>query len=262
VTTLFDNTNTSTQTTQVDETKNYLEELVGEGKKFKTPQELARGKAEADAFVERLKQEQQALREENARLQQEASSKNRLSDLLDRLEKEPGTTTTTSQTTTSGEPDGSKQVITPEKIAEIIDQRVSQREKLLIEANNLQYVKNTLTETFGPNYSETLKSKAQELSVGTEFLDSLARAQPKAFLELVGVKAGAQQATRTSPTGGAPASSTNTQAFTKTNVSTDRTMSYYDKIKTASPKEYWSPKVQNQMHNDALRLGPQFFDSP
>src|SRR4029450_8159059 len=56
----------------VDPNKNYLEELVGEGKKFKTPEDLARGKAESDSFIERLQKELHGLRNElKSRLQLE-----------------------------------------------------------------------------------------------------------------------------------------------------------------------------------------------
>ena len=35
----------------VDPNKNYLTELVGDGKKFKTQEELARGKYESDLYL-------------------------------------------------------------------------------------------------------------------------------------------------------------------------------------------------------------------
>lgn len=41
-----------------------LKELVGEGKKFKSVDDLARGKMEADAFIEQLKSETAALKEQ------------------------------------------------------------------------------------------------------------------------------------------------------------------------------------------------------
>src|SRR5688500_15910791 len=49
---------------QFDQDKDYFSELVGEDKKFKTPADLARAKAESDAFIERLKQENSGLRNE------------------------------------------------------------------------------------------------------------------------------------------------------------------------------------------------------
>ena len=37
-------------------------------------------------------------------------------------------------------------------------------------------------------------------------------------------------------------------------------MSYYEKLKKADPKRYWTADIQAQKHKDALRLGMAFFD--
>ena len=53
----------------VDPNKNYLEELVGEGKKFKDPVALARSKVESDRHIAKLESELKAIRTDmNSRL--------------------------------------------------------------------------------------------------------------------------------------------------------------------------------------------------
>ena len=57
---LFDPTNAP----QLDETKDYLTELVGDGKKFKDVKDLAKGKAFSDLHIQTLEKTLNQMREE------------------------------------------------------------------------------------------------------------------------------------------------------------------------------------------------------
>lgn len=59
-----------------------VEALVGEGKKFKTIEDLARGKLEADNFIEKLKEENQMALDEIEKLQGNREESARLADLI------------------------------------------------------------------------------------------------------------------------------------------------------------------------------------
>lgn len=52
------------------ENESVFDTLVGEDKKFKTPEDLARGKREADAFITKVQDENASLKEELAKLQE------------------------------------------------------------------------------------------------------------------------------------------------------------------------------------------------
>src|SRR5882757_7528259 len=71
---------------QLDQSRNYLADLVGPDKKFKTNEDLARGKAEADVTIELFKKRQDELRTDYLKLREEANEQAKLQDLLDRLE--------------------------------------------------------------------------------------------------------------------------------------------------------------------------------
>jgi hypothetical protein len=235
--------------THVDPNKNYMEELVGDGKKFKTPEELARGKYEADQFIERLKREQEALR-------QELNSRKRLEEVADLL-----TSQQKSQSNEGPPParqDGEKSnTLTPEQLELMLEERLTKREQQRSRDQNITSVKQKLTEAFGQNYAAKLQQEATNLGVTREYLTNLAAESPQAFYRLVGLDAGSRQQDTTlfSP----PPSSVNTSSFAP-NVTGERTQGYYDKLKQSDPRTYWSPKVQNEMHRDAQRLGARFFD--
>lgn len=229
-----------------DPDKNYVEELVGENKKFKTVDELARGKWEADQFIERLKQEQAALREE-------LNSRKRLEEVADLLSQQK------SQSNEGPPPardDGDKNnTLTPEQLEKMLEERLTKRERQQVRDRNINEVKQKLTETMGQNYAAKLEQEARNLGVTREYLTNLAADSPQAFYRLMGLDTPRSQGTSVSP----PPSSVNPAAFTP-NTTGERTQAFYDKMKQNDPKTYWSPKTQNEMHRDAQRLGVRFFD--
>ena len=232
---------------QPDPNVNYLETLVGDGKKFKSVEDLAKGKAEADAFIERLTREQEQLR-------QELSTKLTMEQYIDKM------AAPSPNTQTPNEPNGNQgenfQGLKPEDVERIIDQRVSAREAERIQTENLRTVKETLTQSLGPDFPNKLKSISQAIGMSEEDMTDMAKLRPKAFLALVQAQAPQQQTQQGLFT---PPGSQQPQGFKPS--SSDRTHSYYENLRKTNPTEYWTPRVQNQMHQEALRLGEKFFDS-
>lgn len=251
MTNLF-NTSVTNGETPIDPQKNYFEELVGDDKKFKTPQDLARAKLESDSFIERLKRENEQIRTElNARLTVE--------QLMDKVtaSKETPNQPLGNQPENNGE--GGAKTFNEEDIARIVEQRITEKERTRIQESNLNQVRQALTEKFGPDFASQLKQTADSFGVGEEFLNNLAKEQPRAFLALVD-REGPKTPQNTQVNLFTPSPSVQTprtQGFTPTG---DRKMSYYEDLKRKDQALYWSPKVQNQMHQDAIKLGDVFFD--
>lgn len=257
---LFDeptNAQGDTATTSTS-TANPLEELVGEGKKFKTPEDLARGKLESDQFIERLKGELAGLRSE-------LNTRQTLEQLMDKMAAGSGSTTDNSnqmannQTPTNG--DGTKS-FTEDDVMRIVESKLSEAEKIRVQNNNLSLVRNALSERYGNDYVSKLKESAQHLGVDENFLQDMAKNQPKAFLKLIDSEAAGGNTNAASSNNSlfAPPTGQNLRSEFKPNAG--RTKGYYDQLKAKSPSEYWSPAIQNQMHKDALSLGEKFFDTP
>ena len=238
----------------VDPSKNYLEELVGEGKKFKSQEDLARAKLESDAFIARLQGELQGIRTElNTRLTVE-----QMMDKITAAKEATNSNTNGNQPVVNG--DSGAKSLTEEDLTALVEDRISKIEKARIQESNLNQVRQVLTEKFGADFPSHLKQTATNLGVGEEFLNNLAKEQPKAFLALVGQQ-DAPKAPQVQNTLFAPTPSQQipkTPGFAPTG---ERKKSFYDDLKRKDAAAYWSPKVQNQMHQDAIKLGEVFFDS-
>lgn len=239
MTDLFDGNNED----HVDPDKNYLEDLVGENKKFKSVEDLARGKHESDQFISRLQAELEGLRTE-------LKTRTTVEELINKRPTEPSTPPAANQGQEGEKP---ASALTADQIEELLSRKLTEHESARTAAQNLQLAKAKLQEAFGAAYVAKLDEASQALGMTRDELNKLAATRPQAFLRLVG--ADAQRPSEPDlfvpPTSG-------TQAPTK-GASTERNKAFYDRIRQANPSEYWSPKVQNQMHNDALRLGERFF---
>lgn len=230
----------------VEEGKNYLEELVGEGRKFKSPEELARGKVEADAFIERLKSEL-------AELRNELSSRVRLEEAIDKLLSNQTPAAPANGDNHAPDDGGSKtEMLTTQQIEEMLERRLSEREKEQVRARNLAEVRNKLAETFGPDYVSKLKQLAVELGTSNEELNKLAAENPKMFLRLVNVGGNSAPVQNPLPKSGISPDAARPQ----TGV---RNKAYYDNLRKTDPRTYWTPKIQNQLYNDRLALGEKFY---
>lgn len=223
-----------------------IEDLVGEGKKFKTVEDLARGKIEADRFIEKLKNETEGLRTElNTRIG--------LTEFLDQIKntsKPDNQPSGNNQTQDGGE---KTTALTPDQIEELLDRRLTEREKAQIASKNLRETKQKLAEAFGPNYVNKLNEEAASLGLTKEYMNNLAATAPQALFKLLGVN----QTKPQQPDLFTPPS--NNFRTPESNQTVDRNQSWYNQLKAKDPKAYWDPKTQVQMHKDAIRLGGEFF---
>lgn len=242
MTNLFSGQQVQTSTETIEEGSAY-EMLVGEGKKFKDNEALARAKLESDAFIEQLKREAAGVREElNTRVN--------MQDFLDQIKE---------STKTRSEPDPQvlgDQVVTDrtlsdEELQAKVDAILNKKQQESEAQRNEAFVVAELTKTFGNNFEQKVLARAQELGVSKEWLLDMARRTPKALLELVGAPA-----TRTDPNTVVPPRST---AQAPSPLSTGvRNKAYYTKLRETNPTLYWSAKIQMQEYQDAMKMGEAF----
>lgn len=224
---------------------NYLAELVGEGKKFKTVEELAKGKWHADTTVETLKAEIAALKSQ-------AESGKTVDTLLEEIRKMNGK----EQGTDPGrqQPPVTEQTNTPNpvNIEEVVlnTLKKSEAEKRLSENRNTAIAK--MNEVWGKDAATELQKVASSIGVSVEYLRGVADQSPSAFFQLTGLNTN-----RNAPSGTTVPTST---VRTGINGAKDRTMAFYRELKKTNPTQYNSNEIRVQMHNDAMRLGESFFD--
>lgn len=241
---------TTQQPNETQQTQDFYSELVGDGKKFKDNEALARSKYEADQHIDRLQKEMKGLREDlNARLTLEA-----LVDKLEQRQTQPqqGNLDNTNARTPSGT-DIDQSNINPQLIDSLVDKKLSDFEKSRRRSENAALVQKELRDRFGDNYVVHLENEAQKMGVGKEFLNNLAAEEPRAFLQLFPNQRQQNVDLNTSPR------SSVQSAFKPSNNS--RTEKYYEQLRKDNPKLYWDPKTQMQLHSDALQQGENFFDT-
>jgi hypothetical protein len=242
------NTSTENSATEQNET-NPLDALVGEGKKFRDVAALVKSLQHKDEFIEQLKGE-------NNELRSEVKSRTKLEEALDRLRTLEGNMKPKEEheednprTTTSKEVD-------PEKIAEMALKRIEARQVEEQKKRNAENVRKELVALFGEGgYEVALREKMKELNLTEEYVTRLAQDTPQLLIDYFKKSMPPRETPQ-----GTSGSQVNEGFYKNAEQTTKRTYKYYEKMKKTNPDQYNSSKVQWQMHVDAQKLGPAFFD--
>ena len=244
------------QEPKLDPNKDYEQELVGEGKKFKSTKDLARGKYEADLYVNTLTRQMDELRSDYLKLREDYTARAKLEELIGQLEAKQ------SQQHNNSEQPQAKEVkdkpgIDPTELKSLVSSSIQEYELTRKQTENFNKVKDRLQEQFGDNYQTVLKQQIAELGLSEEDVNALARKSPNAFFKTIGMDQQAPNQPFQSPL----TSSQKPETF-RPKGKDKRTWSYYQDLKKTSPNLYLDPKTNVQMHNDAMELGEAFFDAP
>lgn len=216
-----------------------FEDLVGDGKKFRDNDAVAKKIVHADKHIENLEKELSELR---ADLQ----TRTTVEAMLNSIQKP-------TQPSTSEIPDTNRQEPgSPVNIAEEVQKLLRvEKDKDRREAN-VNVTREGLKERFGPDYNQKLTEIASALEVSKEFLTSMAQSSPSGFLKLVdSVAKPDNNRPATPPVGVAPRQTQNQNA---------KNAAYYRELRRTDPNEYFSRRVQNEMHKEAIRQGTGFYN--
>lgn len=244
--------NTDNKTnTEIDPNKNYLEELVGEGKKFKSPEDLARGKYESDNYIKILQQRFDELREDHERVRSESAAKARLEEILDKMDKFQKDDDHTDNTDI-GVRQPEQKPFDPQQLEDLIASKFTERELQRKQQDNFNAVKEKLKEHYGENYQSALQDQIDNLGLTKEFFNDLARNHPNVLFRTLGLDQQPAQKPNIAPPRGS--------AMFKPTTPKKRTYSYYQQMRKENPKLYFDREIAVQMHNDAQEQGEAFFD--
>ena len=140
-----------------------------------------------------------------------------------------------------------------DRIREAIETR--ERESRLTQ--NINEVSERVAAHYGDakKANEAIKAKANELGVSIEFLMDVAAKSPKAFYAQIGLDAAPRQAP-------APRGTVNPEALRTANPTqaTPGTYAYYEEMRKANSRLYNSPRIQLEMHEQAMK-NPNFFSA-
>lgn len=251
MTDVFSSATTETVTTEITNNQtndSYVTQLVGEGKKFKDIESLAKGKLEADRHIGEITKTLDELRAELAK-QDYAKS------LLEQMNK---ASETTAEQPSSGTPSPSNTENTTQRASDdieaLVEKVITEKERSRTVTQNLSVVNEEMEKQYGDKAGQILKAKSAELNMSLERLKEIAAESPTAFFQLVGVNNNNKKVTSMTTQ-----SSVRSENFNSN--SQERDFDYYQKLRKENRSLYYSPKIQNMMLQDRTRLGDKFYKS-
>lgn len=232
---------------------NYLTELVGEQKKFKTPEELARGKWESDNYIKILERQRDEMRVDLNKYREDTQAAAKLETLLAKLEKAP--IPSSSDMNPSANDVLNTPVVNPVDVEALVTKKYQEIETAKKQRENFNLVQSKLKEKYGANYAPILQERIDTLGLDKNYFNDLAKNYPQVVLTTLGLDQPAMKEEFQSP----PRGSVRSDNFVPRGAE-KRTWSHYQALKAQNPKLYFDPKTTVQMEKDALAMGQDFFD--
>lgn len=228
----------------LDETKDYLAELVGDNKKFKDYQGLAKGKYLADQTIEILKRQLDEHRNELKTRMSLDQFMTKMKDSSGRVEDQPVII-----------PDTQPTNLDAQTLEAKLEELLARREAAKASETNKERVVRVLRDQLGADAPAAVTHKAQQLGMTKQDLHDLSLRSPKAFFEIMGISEEPHQ-----PINTRVAQSQFNSANQKSPAATGaKGQSYYDNLKKSNPTLYWSQDTTIAMMKDAEKLGLEVF---
>lgn len=169
------------------------EQLVGEGKPFKDIEALAKGKLDADAFIEQLKAENAKMRDAVGESESKAQQAATLTQVLDAVRQMSGEVNQTpNEPAPAGEggQDGNQPGLTEQDILKMVQRTLADTEANRKEQANYDSVRDAFQKKFRDADKARLsyKATAEALGISEEQLDAFAKANPEMVLRAAGLK--------------------------------------------------------------------------
>ena len=225
----------------IDESVDYYSELVGEGKKFKTEKDLARGKWESDQYIKKLRADLEAAK---AELQNKSS----MEELVNKLRNEE-------RPSESPSPTPERPVLSEDDFENKVLELLAKRERERNLETNMERVTRVLEESLGSSDAARLAlvKAAKDTGMSMNEIRELAQRSPNAVFKLIGVNDSGRQPQV--PT--VPRNQYNPAASEV--GGTARNSAYYERMKQTDPKRYFSEKTTVEMIRDRKALGDKFY---
>lgn len=233
--------------TETQPQESFLQKLVeAKGDNWKDPEVLAKGKLEADGYIKSLEDQIAQMREDMKKQDYQAQ-------ILEQLQNKAAETTT-AQTAMPNDNGSTETQNTTASLSEndlesLVEKTLVKREQDSVIKQNLAQVDQELVNSFGTEAEATVRQKAQELGMSLSRLRDIAAESPTAFFSLIGQP---QQTFSPMVQGSVRTEGVNMQA------SNTRDWNYYQKLRRENPNQYYSPKVQQQLIQDRMKMGDKF----
>jgi hypothetical protein len=241
------------QSIQSDPSKNYFEELVGEGKKFKSPEDLARGKFESDSYIRILERRLDDIRNDYLKLDSDYKSRAKLEEIVDQLSNNRQAQSGSEQTQSERGED-TAQKFDPKQVENLVSSEIQKYETQKKQQDNYNFLENKLKERYGDSYKTAFRSQLDKAGISEDLAKNLAVNHPNVLLKAIGFDNEPRENYQNPIIG-----TQRSEAFTPT-TGPKRTWTYYEKMRKEQPELYRQPKIAVQMQEDYRTLGKDFED--
>lgn len=214
-----------------------VDALVGEGKKFKTVDDLAKAKAESDNYIEQLKAENATARAAALKADTAQAELDTLREEIKALRSNANRETASKETTSPP--------LTADSIKALVTETLTQAERNRTSQQNIEAANAAMVAHYGSVDKATaaVQAKAQELGLSISDLKDTAAKSPTAFKKIVLGDAAPASASPLDTSG-------NLRAPEKAlgNAPTPGSKEEFEALRKTSPKQYWKPEVQARLH--------------
>ena len=226
-----------------------LNQLVGEGKKFASNEDLAKGKVASDSHIDNLEGQVKGLQEE---LEKRLTAEEQVEKMLANQPNpnSPMTPKDGGETTPS---------ISKEELAELVRQTVDNDRTEATATANEDAANSKMRELYGDKANDVLESKAKKLGISKDFLKDVARKSPEAFYATIGLDVKAMTTPQITTGTVSPDQLVNQPVGG--NAPPPGTKRWYDALRKSAPRTYWSSKVQTQLFKDRVEKGADVFNN-
>jgi hypothetical protein len=238
--TIFGGTDDNQTTTQPAATTDgqLFTALVGENQKYKTPDDLAKAYANADQFIETLK-------EENRKLREQTAAAKTIDEVLERMSKQ------------SNAPENDNppvQGIRPEDVQQLVEKTLAGRETAKAKETNLLLADRLMKDKFGEKASDVFKQKASSPDKARILMD-LAANDPQEFVSFfAGVT---PNNANTMDTGSMNTTSVPSTGGDRTNL--EGSKEWAAKVRKENPSLYWSQDFQYKLQQTVTKNPSLYF---
>ena len=238
--TIFGGTDDNQTTTQPAATTDgqLFTALVGENQKYKTPDDLAKAYANADQFIETLK-------EENRKLREQTAAAKTIDEVLERMSKQ------------SNAPENDNppvQGIRPEDVQQLVEKTLAGRETAKAKEANLLLADRLMKDKFGEKAVDVFKQKASSPDKARILMD-LAANDPQEFVSFfAGVT---PNNANTMDTGSMNTTSVPSTGGDRTNL--EGSKEWAAKVRKENPSLYWSQDFQYKLQQTVTKNPSLYF---
>lgn len=225
-------------------------QLVGEGKRYRDVEALAKGRVAADEHIKKLETENEQLRKDAA----SAVAREDILNELKTLTSNQSTQTTSPETDTVPPLPETDTVGSEDVVAQLVRQQLNAISADEQAARNEMDCSNALKAKYGDTVHKVLADKAAELGVSESELARDAQVAPAKLLALFGISSKTEDSQVTAV---APVSTTNTstERFETSGSVKKGSKEYFENMRKTDPALYRKPSTQRAIlkaHEDGL----------